>query len=110
MGDMTPVLIEVSVEKLFNIWKATYNGKLFLNGDGGAEKIAKLNRVTAWLIDCDEVWAPIIDLRVDDPTRLFFADGRHTFTALKNLGYIRIDIVVPKTKAEVLSNTLGVLD
>lgn len=109
-GDITLVLIEVSVKKLFNTWRATYSGKIFFDGYGGVEKIDKLNRVTEWLNKAEEVWAPIIDLRVDDPARIIFADGRHTFTALKNLGYKRIDIVVPKIKAEILSNALGALD
>ena len=109
-GDITPILIEVSVEKIFNAWKATDSGRYFFKADSGDAKIFKIDRATAWITDFDEVWAPIVDSRSEDPAHITFADGRHTFTALKNFGYKRISVVVPTVKAEILSKTFGALD
>ncbi|MDO9114510.1 MAG: hypothetical protein Q7U63_12055 [Polaromonas sp.] len=105
--DTTPVLINASVSKLYEIWTTDYVGKLFIKGEQGVEKISKLIRATDQIKNFNEIWAPVIDLKTADPTGLTFADGRHTFIALKLNGYSCIKIVVPTSKAKILEDALS---
>lgn len=103
--DWTPVLIEVCPQKLYKAWISIHNGRYFLqdlkkdNGHIDRMKSAK------WRVaNKDELWAPVVDLKVEDPLRFYFAAGRHTFMALVEAGYKSIKVTVPCGRAKILSD------
>ncbi len=102
-GCKTPVLIQASTQKIRQYWAATEQGKRFFSMSGGVEKPFKLERACAWIAANKIIWAPVIDFRSNDPTKIHFSDGRHTFVALERLNYDCIEIAVPEEQASTLS-------
>jgi hypothetical protein len=101
-GCKPAVLIAACTKKIRHYYALTDDGKLFFSGPGGVEKLDKLECALEWLKNNPEVWAPVIDVRSPRAERFFFADGRHTFVALEQLGYSCIHIAVPEDRANDL--------
>lgn len=107
IGYKSVVLIEASPAKIRQHYSNTDDGKVFYSGDGGVEKLSKLVNAARWISENNVVWAPVIDLRSADPTRFFFADGRHTCVALEHAGYDCIRVAVPNDRESKLRSVIG---
>lgn len=105
-GCKTPVLILASTQKIRRYWAATDQGRDFFSVIGGVEKTLKLERACSWITANQTIWAPVIDFRSYDPTKIQFSDGRHTFVALEQLNYTCIEIAVPDEQASTLTALL----
>ena len=102
VGYEEPVLIRASVMKIYEIWAKSSHGDSFINSQGGVEKPDKLKNASEWIACENEVWAPVIELRVNDSKSFYFAEGRHTFIALKNANFTCIDVAVRVSKQQDL--------
>jgi hypothetical protein len=107
------VLVTVDVAKAENSWKHDYN---FYVGPGGTghsvgmryQKLRlALERDPDLVLDAPEValgpsstpWGPEREIR--------FADGRHRFAALRDLGYRTVKFAVPKSDAPEMKKRFG---
>lgn len=103
--DWAPVLVDVCPQKLYIAWISIDGGRNFLqdleNDNGHVERMKKAK----WRVEnMEELWAPVVDLKVEDPSRFCIAAGRHTFKALVEAGYKSIKITVPLGRAKILSD------
>ena len=106
-GHEEPVLIDASVDKLFELWQDSQQGHEFLNAPGGVEDPAKLDLAIAWVSVNDTVNAPVVDLGPESGRYLRFRDGRHTLIVLKGLGHKRIKVAVRENRAAELRKLLA---
>lgn len=109
-GCKPPILIDASVAKIRQYWSKTEAGRLFFSHEVRVEKPEKLNKAQNWIANHKDIWAPVIDVRSTDPSRILFADGRHTFVALEKAGYQFIKISVPEDRADELKLLLQCFD
>ncbi len=107
------VLVMVDVAKVDASWKRDYGFYLGPGGSGNPiglryQKIRlELERNPELTLNAPEIalgpsskpWGPDREIR--------FADGRHRFAALRDLGYQRVQIAVPKTDAPEIKKRFG---
>lgn len=107
IGYKSAVLIKASASKIRRYYSQTDDGRIFFSGKEGVEKPEKLFEALTWIGGNEEVWAPVIDVRVPNVARFFFVDGRHTFVALERSGYSCIEVAVPQDRHGELQELLS---
>ena len=85
--------MQASVAKIQRLWQPMYG--CYIGPGGVGEKLGKYARATKWLQEHGEVWMPLLRINACYPGAFKFDDGRHTFAAMRDLGYETVTVGVP---------------
>lgn len=91
------VLVTVDVRKLDNAWKREGVGLYIPSGGGGGEIAGRRAAFSEYLKSGKPVNTPVVNVQKDGSVR--FANGRHRFSVLRDMGYHRVAVSVPRSQA-----------
>jgi hypothetical protein len=99
-------VVTVEVAKIESAWRGVY-GCYISPGGGAWANGSKYQRARSWLTSQSEVWVPLLLMRALVPGVFSFSDGRHTFAALRDLGFQAIQVGVPRDCATTARQLIG---
>ena len=100
------VLVTLDVAKLDKAWR--YN-RVPENGGSDPDAIFKYQRVKSWIGSTPEVelWATTVTPEDEEEDALCFIEGKHSFAALRDLGYTMIQAWVNRDEVDDLVRKYG---